>query len=240
MSQRKCERVVAAYVALLRSLNSDDLVEHLHTVVRQRVELNSPLESILATSSLFIDIMRAALQKSPPEDAMVASKLMAISTQLVNLSETIVKDHYRTQTQTETKEDVIDAYKTWHPPLEDAFRITEADKALLEAQFAHLGWPLGEERIKADLAKAASAGEPVDSALLLSSGCLVNNRFKIVEFVNDGPFKNGFIALDLRHLQVGGARAGCVRAPVCARACDLRLLFAYVCVCARACVRLHM
>jgi hypothetical protein len=68
----------------------------------------------------------------------------------------------------------------------------------------------------------------------------VNNRFKIVEFVNDGPFKNGFIALDLRHLQVGGARAACVRAPVCARACDLRLLFAYVCVCARACVRLHM
>ena len=189
---------------LLRSVNSDALVQHLHTVVRQRVELGTDIRAIKKLSSLFIEILLAVLKESPPENVTATEHLNELSKGLVTLTETIVEHHW-IQQQQGTAEDVIDARRTWHPSLKDAFRLTEADKALLEAEFVQHGWPPeGEERVKAELEKAVSSGDPVRSALLLSAGCLVDGRFKIVEFLADGFFKNGFVAVDLKNLQANG------------------------------------
>jgi hypothetical protein len=200
-AHRNCRRIVAAYVVLLRSVNSDALVQHLHTVVRQRVELGSSVHSIKKLSSLFVEIMRAVLKENPPANGAATELLNDLSKGLVTLTEAIVQHHWMQQQQG-TAEDVIDARRSWHPPLKDAFRLTEAEKALLEAEFAQHGWPSeGEERVRAELERAVASGEPVASALLLSAGCLVDGRFKIVEFLADGFFKNGFVAVDLKNLQ---------------------------------------
>ena len=183
--QRNSAFIVSAYVEILRSHGTGSLIRKLRSLVRQRVELGFSLASISAVMSEFTGVVAETLQSSPPSSDTTTATMAELSKKLVVLTMAIVEHHHHNQTLPHEAEDCVGS--SWTPPLKESLKVkTQGEKDTLLKTFQNMQMSGPGKDMGLNALQRLFPGQSCPSQTMLLSGCLVDNRYKIVKYICDG------------------------------------------------------